>query len=266
MDEKEKQEMKEKAKVIAAETTELAKEAGKAAASKADELYNKLPLDKINEKLGGKVDVKSPKVKIGVFAFIIFLAVVICVAFFSGHDPVIPNDTLKHYEFLLGDKKLLVAYSSVLVVNEEKRTKIPENRGKETYWEYIARCKKTYSEKELKSYENHCNAAMKNIKAELDNLRKGYDLLKGQEKRRKILAKKAIEILNKNFDEGFDTCKDVKVGRCFYTGPDYGTGKTTIERYEGVAVIYNSQTGKTRERNINMTINLDEGLYIVEPN
>ena len=35
--------------------------------NQADELYNKLPLDKINDKLGGKVDVKSKKFKIGVF-------------------------------------------------------------------------------------------------------------------------------------------------------------------------------------------------------
>ena len=48
MDEKQKQEMKEKAKVVAAETAQKAKDAGKAAAAKADELYNKLPLDQIN--------------------------------------------------------------------------------------------------------------------------------------------------------------------------------------------------------------------------
>ena len=61
---KKKDDVKEKAKAVAEEAAQKAKEAGKAAAAKADELYNKLPLDKINEKLGGKVDVKSRKFKI----------------------------------------------------------------------------------------------------------------------------------------------------------------------------------------------------------
>ena len=56
-------EAKEKAKIIAEEVAEKAKKAAKLAADKLDEYYNKLPLDKINEKLGGKVDVKSKKFK-----------------------------------------------------------------------------------------------------------------------------------------------------------------------------------------------------------
>lgn len=56
--------------------------------NKADEVYNKLPLDKINEKLGGKVDVKSKKFKIGVFVAIpLILILVICMIFSGGGEP-----------------------------------------------------------------------------------------------------------------------------------------------------------------------------------
>ena len=54
----------------------------------ADDLYNKLPLDKINEKLGGKVDVKTKKFKIiaaGVLA--VLIVVVLCLIFGGGGAP-----------------------------------------------------------------------------------------------------------------------------------------------------------------------------------
>ena len=50
----------------------------------ADKLYNKLPLDKINEKLGGKIDVKSKKVKMGVFVTIPVIFLLIIWIIFSG--------------------------------------------------------------------------------------------------------------------------------------------------------------------------------------
>ena len=66
---------------------EAATGAAKAAAEKLDGLYNKLPLDKINEKLGGKVDVKSPKVKLGVLVALVVLVLLILWAVFGGSSP-----------------------------------------------------------------------------------------------------------------------------------------------------------------------------------
>lgn len=57
------QETKDKAKAIAGKAGENAKNILKIIIEKLDGYYNKLPLDKINEKLGGKVDVKSKKFK-----------------------------------------------------------------------------------------------------------------------------------------------------------------------------------------------------------
>ena len=62
------------------EAKEKAAEVKAQALNKADELYNKLPLDQINEKLGGKVDVKSKKFKMiaaGVLALIVVLILVL---------------------------------------------------------------------------------------------------------------------------------------------------------------------------------------------
>ena len=52
--------------------------------NQADEHYNKLPLDKINDKLGGKVDVKSKKVKFGVFVAVPVIFLLIVWMIFSG--------------------------------------------------------------------------------------------------------------------------------------------------------------------------------------
>ena len=88
MPEEKNDDVKEKAKVIAEETAQKAKEAGKAAAAKADELYNKLPLDKINEKLGGKVDVKSRKFKIiGSCVLLGFIILLLCLVFGGSGAP-----------------------------------------------------------------------------------------------------------------------------------------------------------------------------------
>lgn len=71
-----------------------------AAANKADELYNKLPLDKINEKFKGKVNVKSRKFKI-VFACIIgLLFLFILNTLFSGSSNIndFPVDYFEYVE------------------------------------------------------------------------------------------------------------------------------------------------------------------------
>ena len=83
------QETKDKAKAIAGEAGQKAKNIFTAIKSKLDEYYNKLPLDKINEKLGGKVDVKSSLFKksfagIVIIVFLFFL----CLFCFSNSDDV----------------------------------------------------------------------------------------------------------------------------------------------------------------------------------
>ena len=70
-------------------------------AGKLDEYYNKLPLDKINEKLGGKIDVKTPMVKKGVTVVVIVLLCVFAYICFYDNDPVIPVSQLKYKEAVL---------------------------------------------------------------------------------------------------------------------------------------------------------------------
>lgn len=56
--------------------------------NKADELYNKLPLNEINEKLGGKVDVKTKKFKvIAVGVLAVLIVVILCLIFCGGGAP-----------------------------------------------------------------------------------------------------------------------------------------------------------------------------------
>ena len=83
------EQQKEKMKNAAEEAAQKAKAAGLAAAEKADELYNKLPLDKVNEKLGGKVDVKSKKFKIIAASVLVGLIVLVLalVVFGGGGAP-----------------------------------------------------------------------------------------------------------------------------------------------------------------------------------
>lgn len=60
---------------------ENAKKVTSAVMSKVDDFYNKLPLDKINEKLKGKIDVKSSKFKkilSAVACIVILLALSMC--------------------------------------------------------------------------------------------------------------------------------------------------------------------------------------------
>ena len=72
---------------------ENAKKVASAIMSKVDDLYNKLPLDKINEKLKGKVDVKSSKFKkilCAVVCIVILLALSMCFSS-SKKDLVVPE-------------------------------------------------------------------------------------------------------------------------------------------------------------------------------
>lgn len=81
------------------------KETANAVVNKADELYNKLPLDKINEKLGGKVDVKSKKFKTIAGCVVGALLVLILCLIFCGGDPeLLPADIEKVEKRLKLDK------------------------------------------------------------------------------------------------------------------------------------------------------------------
>lgn len=77
------------------EAKENAKKVAKIAAGKLDEYYNKLPLDKINEKFGGKIDVKSKKVKLMFLAVIGILLILIGVLILGNIDPKLSAKELK---------------------------------------------------------------------------------------------------------------------------------------------------------------------------
>ena len=77
---------------------ETAKNVVSAAANKADALYNKLPLDKINEKFKGKVDVKSRKFKIVLACIIGLLFLFILNTLFSGNNVDFPVDYFEYVE------------------------------------------------------------------------------------------------------------------------------------------------------------------------
>ena len=65
---------------------ERAAKLASAATDKADDLYNKLPLDKINEKLGGKIDVRSKKVKVAVFIAVCIVFLLVLKGIFGGKN------------------------------------------------------------------------------------------------------------------------------------------------------------------------------------
>ena len=244
-------EAKEKAKIIAEEGAEKAKKATKLAAEKLDEYYNKLPLDKINEKLGGKVNVKSRKVKIIVLAIVLFLALCVISCLFSSSDPIIPRSRVERYAACLSmSKDMFAQYGGVLLVNKSKNKPIAEKFNEETYGEYIERCKKTYNKEDIEKFKKFVEQAKKNYNNERVALQKSYDLAVAQAKRQEYIEKNAPTVINKSLDETFDTCKKVKMD-------EIPNGQVTAERiYEvwgGVATLHNSITGKTKEREILVT-------------
>lgn len=72
---------------------------------KADALCNKLPLDKINQKLGGKFDIKSKKVRLifggAILALIAIVVVIICAIFSS---PSLTDDELFEAKIMAANK------------------------------------------------------------------------------------------------------------------------------------------------------------------
>lgn len=72
---------------------------------KADALCSKLPLDQINQKLGGKFDVKSKKVRLifggAILALIAIIVVIICAVFGS---PSLTDDEFFEAQLLAANK------------------------------------------------------------------------------------------------------------------------------------------------------------------
>lgn len=276
MDEKQKQKMKEKAKNIAAETAQKAKEAGKAAAAKADELYNKLPLDKINEKLGGKVDVKSKKVKVILSILICIIFLLIIKMLFLSHDIMKtdktvfsenPEENIK-IVYALSDRDLKEYWAVFQIatrLHKENQIFYPHSEKGKTPMECVEKLKKFpgfQNYNKLLEEEYKIQESIKDIRKSLkdsvlqihQNRIKAANLAKERDKRCKILAKGACDVLNKAMDESFDTCKKIEVN---HNGFFYQDG--TREWYKGRAFIYNSRTGKTRERTVEMWIDTANG-------
>lgn len=70
---------------------------------KADALYNKLPLDKINEKLKGKVNVKSNRVKYIFFGSVLVLLLIIGSCLFGGGKEELEAGQIKRAEKVFYD-------------------------------------------------------------------------------------------------------------------------------------------------------------------
>ncbi len=100
---------------------------------KADALYNKLPLDKINEKLKGKVNVKSNRVKYFFFGSILVLLLIIGSCLFGVGKEELKAGQIRRAEKVFYDKFVFnysVEYGGIMSF------KIPKNSvkyiGKET--------------------------------------------------------------------------------------------------------------------------------------
>jgi hypothetical protein len=175
------QETKDKAKIIAGEAREKAKNIFKIIIDKLDKYYNKLPLDKINEKLGGKVDVKSKKIKIGGLLILIF-----CIIFFfcstteslpdyptdpypvfkeidrskikdnNDYDTVpktLTKDSMKNALLCLHtNPKLVMEYAAATSVDAYEKGRIDKN-GK-TIKEYVEACKKHWNESAQRRFKD----------------------------------------------------------------------------------------------------------------
>ena len=92
------------------------------ALNKADELYSKLPLDKINDKLGGKVDVKTKKFKL-IAAVVLLVLIVLggCLIFGGSGDSEMSEKERKFAKELLEkDFGMRRSLSNVKFVSKER--------------------------------------------------------------------------------------------------------------------------------------------------
>ena len=189
--------VKEKALNVANEAAEKAKNLGQEGMKKADELYNKLPLDKLNEKFGGKIDFSSKSVKYGIFAGAGVIALFILIgifSLFSNGDTTIPLLYTERIEALISlDDDLLEEYSAVMQVSKTR-----QKAGEETFGDYVERCKAEFTDNQKAGYEK----ALQKMSA--DSIRKS---LKQDLMIYKALRSDAPAVISKKFGA---TCKRIK--------------------------------------------------------
>lgn len=82
---------KEKTKNSIPSVIRKSKKIAEQTAAKADEQYNKLPLDDISRKLGGRFDLRTPKFKVGAAIIFLIIVTVILSLFLSGET--VPNES-----------------------------------------------------------------------------------------------------------------------------------------------------------------------------
>lgn len=219
--------------------------------NKTEELYNKLPLDKINKKLGGKIDVRSKKFKLivtGAALLLIVLLLSVLISCFSKDGVVMHKDMWKNWAASHElDDETYAAYDAVRSVNKEYKLRIAKNYDEnETFEEYIERCKDQYDEKQLASFNKFYEENLKKGPALKEHSKEALAYFQKRMQRRKYIEEHAPALINESLDESFDTCTKVKMDEKPLT--DLNTDKVIDEWWNGVATLYNSETGKTKER------------------
>ena len=105
------------------------KEAGdmaKKGAEAVNGLYEKLPLDKMNEKLKShnvNMDLRSPKVKIAAGVLAVIVLLLLCLVFFSG-DSIPHQDTV---DSIIKEKREALGIEKVVSVSYENVEEIAKN-------------------------------------------------------------------------------------------------------------------------------------------
>ena len=171
---------------------------------------------------------------------------ILALVFFSGDTAVIEQGSKNIGVILKLDNETYAAYSSVLFVNKECRKKITPEYGKETFVEFIERCKKQYNEKELALFNEYYKINIKNVEAQKAILQKKFNIQANAKNRRAYIEKNAPALVNKSLDESFDTCQKVEMDKA--PAHDKNTDECIDEWWNGVATLYNSQTGKSKKR------------------
>ena len=144
--------VKGKALNVANDAAEKAKNLSQEGIKKADELYNKLPLDKMNEKFGGKVDFRSSKLKYSLFFAVGIIVLLVIIGIFSlssSNDVVIPKKFKERTKAIINlDDDLLREYSMY-----SSATRIKPKYGEETFGDYVKRCKASLSDQQIEAYQ-----------------------------------------------------------------------------------------------------------------
>ena len=238
----------------AADAAKKAQETAAKAANKADELYNKLPLDQINAKLRGKVDVKSKnfKIAVGVIAVFLVLLIVFCSAG-GASSAKIPRPSIGLNQKILNlNDRDFAEFSACILVKKSCKIRFDE----ETFKEFIGRCKASLNEKEQKEFQKKYDEIIANIKNERLFYKEEIARQKNQVKHMDIIKDKAPGIINKMLDESYDSCIKVDELSLSYTNE----GKD--EFWAGVATLKNSKTGKIKRRRVEVTFCSNMTIYV----